>query len=98
MRYHNYDFSSYDELGRIECSAIKKDDFISCGANHSDCLKMAPRGYLQNGEQGFLTERGFFVDRVLGLEIAKYYNQIKKKHPPLDELLSEDLLDIKEEI
>ena len=34
----------------------------------------------------------FFVDRKEALVIAEYFNQIKFKHEPKDELLSEDLI------
>ena len=47
-------------------------------------------GVLRGAEQGFITETYTFVDRKLALKIAKHYNQIKHKHPPKDELLSEE--------
>ena len=83
---------NYSDYGSIVCSAIRKNHLIYCGENHSECLRGAPRGYLRDGEQGFLTESGVFVDRKLGLEIAIYFKQIVKKHNPMDELLSEDLI------
>ena len=52
---------------------------------------MEPIGVLRNATQGFITENGFFVDRVLGLEIAEYFDQIEHKYPPLYGLNSEDL-------
>jgi len=41
--------------------------------------------------QGFLTNKGRFVDRELGLAIASFAGQIAKKHGNPDMLFSEDL-------
>lgn len=79
---------------KIMCSALRKDNVIYSGVTHADCFRQAPKGELRCAEQGFLTNSGDFVDRKLGLKIAEYYNQVVQKHPPLDELLSEDLMKI----
>lgn len=44
-------------------------------------------------EQGFLTTKGRFVDRVEGLRIAKEADQIETKHGNPDMLFSEDMWD-----
>jgi len=49
-------------------------------------------GTLRNAEQGFVTETYEFVDRKQALKIAEHYNQIKHKHFPKDELMSEDII------
>ena len=74
--------------------SIKKNNMLYIGANHAECLKKAPKGMLKNAEQGFLTDNQIFVDRKLALKIAKHYKQIIKKHPPYNELMSEDMFDI----
>lgn len=81
-----------DKYYPIMCSAVRKGTLIYIGKNHAECFIQAPKGALRNAEQGFLTKSGLFVDRVLGLEIAMHYGQVKHKHPPLDELMSEDML------
>ena len=86
MEYH------YDEYGRIICAALLHDDCIYMSKKgHYDIFPMEPIGVLRNAIQGFVTENGYFVDRILGLSIAEYFNQIEDKHPPMDRLLSEDL-------
>lgn len=79
-------------FGKIKCAALKKNHKIYYGKTHSDCFIQAPKGVLVDAEQGFLTDKGKFVNRKLALRIARHYNQIKFKHPPLDKLLSEDIL------
>ena len=37
---------------------------------------MEPIGILRKAKQGFVTENGYFVDRKIGLCLAKYFNQI----------------------
>ena len=78
-------------IGRIVASALRKGSKLYIGKTHSDCFKQEAMGVLRGAEQGFITETYTFVDRELALKIAKHYNQIKHKHPPKDELLSEDL-------
>jgi len=79
------------EFGPIEMAALRLNNQIYVGKTHAQCLVQEPKGVLRCAEQGFVTKNNIFVDRKTGLEIAQYYNQIKTKHPPLDELLSEDL-------
>ena len=82
----------YDlRYGKIIASALKHSDLIYVGKRHSDCFIQKEKGILRNAEQGFYTEKRKFVDRKLALKIAKHYNQIIKKHPPYDQLLSEDI-------
>lgn len=82
------------QYGKILNAAVKKDKVIYVGKNHSECLQQRPAGELRSAEQGFITESGDFVDRKLGLQIAQFYDQIKHKHPPYDELMSEDMLNV----
>lgn len=87
MNNHNY-----EQYGRIVSAALLKDNTIYYSyKGHYDIFPMEPIGVLRKAEQGFITENGYFVDRKLGLEIAKYYNQINVKYPPLYRLNSEDL-------
>lgn len=83
----------YDKkYGRIVESALRNGYTIYTGKTHADCFIQEPRGVLRNAEQGFITARGKFVDRKIGLKIAKHYKQINHKHSPKDELMSEDLI------
>jgi hypothetical protein len=43
------------------------------------------------GEQGFVTNKGRFVDRIEGLQIATDANQILEKHGNEGQLFSEDM-------
>ena len=84
--------TEFDKYGRIVCAALLKDNCIYMAKEgHHAIFPMEAMGVLRNATQGFVTEYGFFVDRVLGLEIANYFHQINNKHNPLDLLLSEDL-------
>ena len=64
---------------------------------HGDLLKQLRKedGWkfpIKQDEFGFLTNTGRFARRKPALSIAYKADQIKdKKHPPMDELLSEDL-------
>ena len=83
----------YDKrYGKIIASALRKDNRIYTGKTHADCFIQEPLGVLRNAEQGFLTDNNVFVNRVMALKIAKHYKQIKHKHTPYNQLLSEDLL------
>lgn len=82
----------YDlRYGKIIASALKQSDNVYVGKRHSDCFIQCERGVLRNAEQGFYTEKKKFVNRAKALKIARHYNQIVKKHPPYDQLLSEDI-------
>lgn len=78
--------------GKIVCAALLKDNIIYKGRTHAECFVQRPKGELRNAEQGFVTEKGKFVNRVTGLKIAKHYKQIKHKYPPENMLFSEDIL------
>ena len=81
-----------EEYGRIVCAALlHKEAIYMAKEGHYAIFTMEEKGVLRNAIQGFVTENGYFVDRTLGLMIANYYNQIQEKHPPEDQLLSEDL-------
>lgn len=81
------------KYGPIDKAALRKDGKIYTGKNHAQCFIQEPKGVLRDAEQGFLTVNNIFVDRILGLKIANYFNQIKFKHPPENLLFSEDLLE-----
>lgn len=81
-----------DLYGRIVCAALLHNDCIYMGrAGHHVIFPMEPLGVLRCAKQGFVTEYGYFVDRVTGLVIAEYYDQIWHKHSPKDKLMSEDI-------
>ena len=85
----------------IKCAAVRTDEgHIICGPYHGKCLQIAGQaGFKKLGDQfgqGFMTNRLRFVGRVEALAIATKENQIDKKHPPVDILLSEDLKNFKE--
>lgn len=83
----------------IACAAIKYDDIgvlaLPAPARHHHV--MWARLFIDgtethgNGQQGFLTTHGRFVDRKLGLKIATKRGQIEHKHGNLAELYSEDM-------
>lgn len=77
---------------KIKSAAIKDSwsGKVFTGAYHGAIFKQQPRGVLRDGQQGFVTTTGRFVDRIEGLKIAEAANQIIKKHHPKDRLLSED--------
>ncbi len=83
---------SFEEFGRIVCAALLHNNCIyMSNKGHHAIFPMEPIGVLRNAIQGFVTENGYFVDRKVGLSIAKYFNQISNKHYPEELLMSEDL-------
>lgn len=80
--------------GPIKCAALRKDNIVYTGKTHGECLLQKDKGVLRNAEQGFVTENKRFVNREMALILAEWYNQIDEKHPPMDQLLSEDLKEI----
>ncbi len=83
---------NYEVYGKIVCASLLKDNKIYYTfKNHGTIFILEEKGVLKNSIQGFITENGYFVDRILGLEIAKHYNQIEFKHQPENELFSEEL-------
>lgn len=81
-----------ENIGRIIASALRRGSRLYYGKTHAECLQQEPMGVLRSAEQGFITETYTFVNRRKALKIAEHYKQIKVKHYPKDELLSEDLL------
>ena len=82
----------FEKYGKVVCAALLHNNCIYTSyLGHYAIFPMEPIGVLRNAKQGFVTENGFFVDRILGLEIAKHYDQIEYKYPPLESLNSEDL-------
>ena len=81
-----------EKYGKIVCAALIYNNCIYMSyKGHYDIFTMEEIGVLRTAPQGFVTENGYFVDRDLGLLIAKHYNQIEYKYNPQDKLLSEDL-------
>jgi hypothetical protein len=79
-------------MEKIDKAAILgSNNRIYTGYAHAHILTQEPKGVLRCCPQGFITTTGRFVDRVEGLAIAEREGQIIHKHPPFDELLSEDL-------
>jgi len=72
----------------IEKAAILKDGTIYTGKRHGDIFPQMPLGFLRCGEQGFITDKGKFVNRSQAAQIAYECGQITK---PKAELFSEDL-------
>ena len=82
----------YEVYGKIVCAALLHNNCIYMSQKgHHAIFPMEPIGVLRNSKQGFVTENGYFVDRIVGLEIANYFMQIEYKYPPLTSLNSEDL-------
>ena len=81
------------EYGRIVGAALLYNNCIyyTVLGGHHDLYTMEAKGVLKGTKSGFVTENGYFVDRIVGLSIAEYYNQIDFKHPSFDELYSQDL-------
>lgn len=83
------DFNKY---GRVVCAALFHNNCIYMSRKgHHAIFPMEPLGVLRCATQGFVTENGYFVDRRVGLCIARYFDQISFKHNPQDGLNSEDL-------
>ncbi len=81
-----------EKYGRVVCAALLNNNCIYMGREgHHIIFSMEPIGILRSAKQGFVTEKGYFVDRELGLQIATFYDQIEHKYNPLDKLVSEDL-------
>lgn len=76
----------------IVASAILKDGKIYTGHRHHNILNDAvPLGSLKNGEQGFVTESGEFLNRKDAAKYALDCGQIKELKFNSKELFSEDL-------
>jgi len=72
-------------------AAIRKNGIVYTGTRHAYILHHPdrPLGFLFDGEQGFVTDTGEFVDREDGAIIAYSCCQIAESK---DELFSEDLI------
>jgi len=71
-------------------AAILKDSVIYVGRRHCDilCDKSRQFGFLKNGQQGFITDKGIFLDRYAAATYAYSNGQIKEAKL---RLCSEDL-------
>ena len=75
----------------IKEAAILKDGIIYTGRRHHNIFQSTlPLGCIKDGEQGFVTDIGEFVDRIEAGKIAIECGQIKKLKWG-NELYSEDL-------
>ena len=73
----------------ILIAAIKKDGEVYTGKRHGDIFKnYKPFGGLNNGIQGFITNKNRFVDRWEAAKIAYHSGQIKEQKKIL---FSEDI-------
>ena len=92
LNQENRDHFIKNKIGSRTAKNLSKKTKWLCFI-HPEYKKMKPEeiGVLRTAPHGFVTENGYFVDRDLGLLIAKYYNQIEYKYNPQDKLLSEDL-------
>jgi len=72
----------------IQKAAIRKNNKIYIGENHSKIISKAKFGSLKGGEQGFLTNTGRFVDRKTAAKLAYISGQITERKSLL---YSEDL-------
>lgn len=87
----------------IVCAANRYGDLIITGARHHDPIMNAQIKALRaagaipksgRGEQGFIDQRGVFLNRWEALAVAVRAGQVnvrRKKSPPEDRLFSEDL-------
>ncbi len=78
----------------IKHAAIKFNNIVYVGKRHNHCIAIMVECGLPipiRGIQGFVDNKGNFLDRKQALEIAQRCGQIKKKHHPKDELMSEDI-------
>jgi len=73
----------------IKEAAIRKDGIVYTGRRHCYILRdVEPFGFLKDGEQGFVTDKGDFVNRKEAAKIAYECEQIPS---PKRILFSEDL-------
>lgn len=78
-------------MERIKMAALRKDGKVYTDKDYGLIFKQATTfGGLRYAEQGFVTNKGRFVDRFEGLKIAKKAKQINFKYKPEDRLISED--------
>jgi hypothetical protein len=75
---------------KIESPAIRKGNAVWTGKNHSEILIKA-KGSLKGCEQGFITDKGGFVDRKEALKIATEAKQVNLDTVRGGILMSEDL-------
>ena len=82
-------------MEKIKLAAVRSGGHIITGQNHAECLKTCSELSLPVPDyklgQGFLTNKLRFVLRKEALLIAIKAGQIREKHSPKDQLLSEDL-------
>jgi hypothetical protein len=77
----------------ITASAIRKNGIIYTGKRHHLIMHspLRPKGFLKFGEQGFITDKGEFLDREAAAKHAISSGQITNLKYSLHDLFSEDL-------
>ena len=86
LKYHSKDI---EMIIAVAMRTVEGKIYVSRNC-HAELLVMYPNEF-KNSEQGFLTSKDRFVDRVEALEIAKRNKQINRKHGLDSELYSEDI-------
>ena len=83
---------------RIVCAAVKTNSgVVVCGVRHYDMVMHRVLAEMKFGqanpppEQGFIDNRGEFLNRQEALKIADAAGQILNKTHPYDQLFSEDI-------
>jgi hypothetical protein len=82
---------------KIICAACRCGDVVVCGVHHYDKIMRDVMYSLnfpfsgQNVDQGFVNQRGEFLDRHQALLVATIAGQLIRKTQPADRLFSEDL-------
>lgn len=85
----------------IKHAAIRRDGIVYVGKRHHDCIAVMvkcgiPKPVTRQSDgseavQGFVDDRGNFLNRRAALKAARNCGQIIRKHGSPDELYSEDL-------
>lgn len=86
-------------MRRIVCAAIRLNGYVICGARHFDSVMLAQikcrvdsdDWYSNDVTQGFIDNKGIYLDRYEALKVAQDANQLIRKTNPVDRLFSEDL-------
>jgi hypothetical protein len=72
----------------IKAAAILHNGIIYKGKRHREIIEQNKQANLKEGQEGFVTKNGMFVDREQAAKIALSAGQIKR---PKKKLISEDL-------
>jgi hypothetical protein len=64
----------------IVSSALRKDGVVYIGKRHNEIFKQKPFGILRDAEQGFMTDKFEFLNRLEACKHAIECGQIKKQN------------------